>query len=66
MALLRVINTPARGIGKATVERLAAHATSHGLSLLEAARDVRGIRPSRPAAPAGPRHSSRCSTGWRP
>ncbi|MGO8688638.1 MAG: ATP-dependent helicase [Thermoguttaceae bacterium] len=42
MALLRVINTPARGIGPATVARLADHATRHGTSLLDAARGVRG------------------------
>jgi DNA helicase-2/ATP-dependent DNA helicase PcrA len=42
-ALRRVINTPARGIGPATIERLAAHATRHGTSLLEAARGVRGV-----------------------
>ncbi len=38
-AFLRVVNVPARGIGPATLERLAAYATEHGLSLLEAALD---------------------------
>lgn len=48
VAFLRVVNRPRRGIGKATIERLAAHATQQGLSLLEAARDapqVEGIGP---------------------
>lgn len=34
--LLRVINTPSRGIGHTTVERLAAYASAHRLSLVEA------------------------------
>ncbi len=37
-AVLRVINTPARGIGRTTISRLADHAAAHGISLLEAAR----------------------------
>lgn len=37
--LLRVINTPTRGIGKTTVDRLARHASQRGLTLLEAARE---------------------------
>ncbi|MCX7426690.1 MAG: UvrD-helicase domain-containing protein [Planctomycetia bacterium] len=38
IGLLRVINTPARGIGKTSIERLADYATRHGMTLLEAAR----------------------------
>lgn len=34
--LKRIINVPARGLGKTTVERLEAFASQHGLSLLEA------------------------------
>lgn len=43
MALLRVINTPARGIGRKTVEHLSQHALRLGLTLLEAAREAGAI-----------------------
>jgi len=39
-ACLRVINTPTRGIGARTVQRLQAAAAARGVSLLEAVRDV--------------------------
>ena len=39
-AFERVVNTPPRGIGDATVVKLGAHARQHGLGMLAAARDV--------------------------
>ncbi len=36
VSLLRVINTPARGIGRTTVEQIEKHAREHGISLWEA------------------------------
>ncbi len=36
VSLLRIINTPARGIGKTTVEQIEAHARQRGISLWEA------------------------------
>jgi len=40
VALMRVINTPPRGIGRVTVGRLGDHARQRGLSMLEAAREA--------------------------
>lgn len=39
VAFLRVVNEPARGIGKKTLDKLSRLATENGLTLLEAARD---------------------------
>jgi DNA helicase-2/ATP-dependent DNA helicase PcrA len=47
-AALRTINTPARGIGRKTVDRLGEYAYIHGTSLLQAAREavqVEGVNP---------------------
>lgn len=43
VAFLRVINTPTRGIGKTSIERLDAFAEMAGLSLLEAAREAERV-----------------------
>jgi DNA helicase II / ATP-dependent DNA helicase PcrA len=45
VALMRVINVPARGIGKTTIDRLVAYAARHGMTLLDAARSA-GPHPS--------------------
>jgi DNA helicase-2/ATP-dependent DNA helicase PcrA len=42
-AVMRTINTPARGIGRKTIQRLTDHAYQHGLTLLEAAREAAAI-----------------------
>ncbi|MGD0518260.1 MAG: UvrD-helicase domain-containing protein [Thermoguttaceae bacterium] len=43
VAFMRVINTPARGIGKKTVEKLSDFALNTGIGMIDAARRVRQI-----------------------
>jgi DNA helicase-2/ATP-dependent DNA helicase PcrA len=47
-SLLRIINTPARGVGKASIDRVLAFATDHGISASEAferAGEIEGLSP---------------------
>ena len=48
--LERVVNTPPRGIGDRTVERLRAHARARGVSLYDALAEVDAIEGLKPAA----------------
>ena len=47
-SLLRIINIPARGVGKASLDRVLAFATEHGISAAEAfdrSREIDGLSP---------------------
>lgn len=50
VALDRIINTPARGIGETSVKRLELYAAQNGISMLEAARKAHSIESLKAAA----------------
>ncbi len=52
-ALLRVINTPPRGVGKASLDRVIAFATDHGISATEAFERADEIEKVNPQAVEG-------------
>ena len=52
VALLRIINTPARGIGKTTIDRVRANASQNNISFFEALRKAEDIESLSKAAQA--------------
>ncbi|MHC4633457.1 MAG: ATP-dependent helicase, partial [Planctomycetota bacterium] len=52
IALLRIINTPARGIGKTTIDRVRSHAVGNNISFFEALKKAKDIEPLAKAAQA--------------
>jgi DNA helicase-2/ATP-dependent DNA helicase PcrA len=52
IALLRIINTPARGIGKTTIEKVRAHAVGNNISFFEALKKAKDIESLSKAAQA--------------
>ena len=52
IALLRIINTPARGIGKVTTDRISAYAARHNISFFEALKRSNNIESLSKAAKA--------------
>ncbi|KAA3609527.1 MAG: AAA family ATPase [Planctomycetota bacterium] len=50
ISLLRIVNTPPRGIGKTTVDKILAYATAHGLSFPQALNRLEQVGPLPAAA----------------
>lgn len=65
ISLLRVINTPTRGLGKTAQERLLAYAQSQGISLYGALKTVQSIPDLTPQARRAALEFVRLVEGWR-
>lgn len=65
ISLLRVINTPARGLGKTAQERLLAYAERQGLSLYGALKAVQSVPDLTPQARRAALEFVRIVEGWR-
>ena len=65
MSLLRVINTPARGLGKTAQERLLAYAQANGLSVYGALKAAQSVPELTPMARRACMEFVRLVEGWR-
>lgn len=65
ISLLRVINTPARGLGKTAQERLMAYAQANGLSLYGALKAAQSVPDLTPMARRAGMEFVRMVEGWR-
>ena len=64
VSLLRIINTPRRGIGRTTVERLRAYADEHYLSLFDSIREISSDRIPKKSKESLDRFTAQISS-WR-
>jgi len=65
ISLLRIINTPTRGIGKTAQEKLLAYAQAHHISLYSAVRAAQSIADLTPMARRAAGELVRLVEGWR-
>ncbi len=65
MSLLRVINTPSRGLGKTAQERLLAYAQANGLSVYGALKAAQSVPDLTPMARRAAMEFVRLVEGWR-
>lgn len=65
VSLLRVINTPARGLGKTAQERFLAYAGAKGLSLYAALKSAQSVPDLTPQARRAAIEFVRMAEGWR-
>lgn len=64
-ALLRIINTPTRGIGKTSIQRMQVHALDHDLTLFEALRQADRVDGVSARGVKAVREFVRLVDGWR-